>query len=215
MDIFFLITGFICASVVPFLYTEFLGFKGIAFYFIMVIFAFFLLAYVILSYFKFNIARFDYLVDKTIVSWNIPKEDKKQSKFPYFISLFAGIILGIMLAINGVPVITNILLSLSCAFACLGWLLMGINRLNNKKACCDNFVLSHMGLIYDNKETVFNGYTKGILGVKKEDNKLIVSILEKRKEKQISLDIPEDKISDVDAFITDLKDYFSDGDSEE
>ena len=214
MDILFLITGFICAAIVPFLNIEFLGFKGTVFYFIMVLFAFFVLAYAILSVFKFHIARIDFLLDKTIISWNIPAENKKQVRFPYYISLTAGLILGTILAVNSVPVITNILLSLACAFVCLGWLIMGIKRLNSKKLSNDNFVLSHMGMIYKDKVTVFNGYSKGIINVKKDDGKLVFSILKNKKEKRFSLDIPDNKTAEVDAFLTDLKDYFNGANSE-
>lgn len=215
MDILFLITGFICASIVPFLNIDVLGFKGTVFYFIIVLFAFFVIAYVILSAFKFYITRIDYLANKTIVSWNVPAEEKKQIKFPYFISLTAGLLFGIMLAVNSVALLTNILLSLACAFTSLGWLLMGIKRLNLKKESIDNFVLSHMGLIYNGKATVFNGYSKGFLNVKKENDNLVICILENKKEKQLSLNIPENKSADVDAFLLDLKDYFNGASNEE
>lgn len=209
MDILFLITGFICASITPFLHYEILGFKGTLYFLILIAFSFFVLAYAILSNYKFKIARIDYLNSKKIISWNIEQNDKKKSKIPYLFSLAFGVILGLFLAIKQVPFATNLLLSLAFSFSCLGWWLMGIKRLHNKEKETDNFLLSHMGLIYNNKVSVFNGYSKGIIGVNCENKKLNIELLNGKKQQIITVEIPMDKQSEVDAFLVDLKEYFS------
>ena len=167
MDILFLITGFICACITPFLHYDILGFKGTAYFLILVVFAIFVLAYAILSIYKFKIARIDYLESKKIVSWNTTTDLKKQTKLPYILSLVFGVCLSVFLGIKQVPFLSNLLLSLALAFTCLGWWIMGIKRLTNKENSIDNFVLSHEGLIYNNSVNIFNGYSKGIVAVNK------------------------------------------------
>ncbi len=209
MDILFLITGFICACITPFLHYEILGFKGLVYYLILVAFSFFVLAYAILSVYKFKIARIDYLQSKKIISWNIKSEAKKQSYIPFVLSLIFGVCLGLFLAIQQVPFVSNLLLSLAFAFSCLGWWLMGIKRVNAKENTVDNFLLSHDGLIYNNTIYIFNGYSKGITAVNKENNKLNIEVINGKKQQTITLEIPEDKESEVDAFLVDLKEYFN------
>ncbi len=215
MDILFLLTGIICACIVPFLHYNFLLFKGTAYFLILIVFAFFVLAYAILSIFKFKIARVDYLLSKKIVSWQMESETKKASRVPYILSLFFGILLGAFLAIKSVDLLSNILLSLALAFTCLGWYLMGVKRYNNKIKETDSFLISHMGLIYNNKVYVFNGYSKGITGVKKENKELHLDLINGKKQSNIIIEIPDEKSAEVDAFLIDLKEYFnSDGDKE-
>ena len=213
MDILFLLTGFICACIVPFLHYDFLLFKGTAYFLILIVFTFFVLAYTILSIFKFKIARVDYLLSKKIVSWQMETKTKKPSIIPYVFSLFFGICLGVFLAIKSVTLLSNILLSLALAFTCLGWYLMGVKRYNNKINETDSFLISHMGLIYNNEVYVFNGYSKGITSVKKEDKKLHLDLINGKKQSNIIVEIPDEKLAEVDAFLIDLKEYFnSDGD---
>ncbi len=215
MDILFLVTGFICACVTPFLHYDVLAFKGTLYFLILIVFAFFVLAYAILSFYKFKIAKIDYLNAKKIVSWNIEQPEQKSSKIPYVFSLIFGIALGVFLAIKQVPFTSNLLLCLALAFTCLGWWLMGIKRFINKKNELDNFVLSHVGLIYKNKTSIFNGYSKGIVDVKIYENQLQLNILNGKKQETIKLDIPNDKKAEVDAFLVDLKEYFSQDGNEE
>ena len=213
MDILFLLTGFICALIVPLININFLGFKGFLYCFIMIIFAFVVLAYVILSVFKLKISKIDYLKSKSIVSWDVDYE-KKSSNLPYILSLIFGILFGIFVYFKNIGLIASILLSLACAFTILGWWLMGINRINAKFLEINSFLLSHMGIIYKGKIDVFNGYSKGITEAKRVDNTLILSILKNRKIEEIKLDIPSEKSEEVDAFINDLKNYF-DGEANE
>lgn len=215
MDILFLITGFICACITPFLHYEILGFKGIVYFLILIAFSFFVLAYAILSIYKFKIAKIDYLNSKKIVSWNIEQKQIRISKITYLLSLLFGIGLGVFLAIKQVPFLSNLLLSLALAFSCLGWWLMGIKRLNSKKNETDNFLLSHIGLIYNNKISVFNGYSKGIIGVNSENNKLNIELLNGKQQQTVTVEIPNDKQAEVDVFLVDLKEYFNQDGNEE
>ncbi len=214
MDILFLITGFLFALIIPLLNLSFLGFKGFLYAFIMIIFAIVVLAYVILSIFKFQISKIDFLKNKVIVSWNAPTEEKKKSKAPYVLSLVCGLLLGILIYFKSFNLIISILASLACAFTVLGWWLMGINRLNKKLDETDTFLLSHLGMIFNGKVDVFNGYSKGITSASKKDNKLVLNILKHRKETEFVIDIPDNKINDVDEFLKDLKEFF-DGDNDE
>ncbi|MBE7091674.1 MAG: hypothetical protein E7365_00630 [Clostridiales bacterium] len=209
MDILFLITSFIFALIVPIINYSLLGLKGIIYSVILILFILFVLAYSILSIFKFKIARIDYLLSKKIVSWNAKTDNIKPQKTPFYIALFIGIVFGIVFSINSFNIISNILLSLSIAFACLGWWLMGIKRLEEKYKNIDSFVLSHVGLILGRKSTVFNGYSNGILSVKNDNKKLVINILQRKKEHSIVIDIPEDKIATVDAFILDLNEFLN------
>lgn len=209
MDILFLITGFICACITPFLHYEILGFKGTVYFLILIAFSFFVLAYAILSFYKFKIAKIDFLNSQKIVSWNIEQTEKKKSTLPYIFSLIFGIVLGAFLAIKQVPFVSNLLLSLALAFTCLGWWLMGGKRLYKKENETDNFLLSHIGLIIHNKVYVFNGYSKGITNVTSSNNNLNIELLNGKKQQSIIVEIPEDKKAEIDIFLADLKEYFS------
>ena len=73
----------------------------------------------------------------------------------------------------------------------------------------DNFLLSHVGLIYDNKVSVFNGYSKGITNVNCDNNNLNIELINGKKQQTLIVEIPKDKQSEIDAFLVDLKEYFS------
>ena len=208
MDILFLITGFIFALITPLLNYSILGFKGFIYSFIMILFAYIVLAYVILSIYKLKIAKIDYLKSKSIVSWKIERT-QKETKLPYIISLISGVIFGIFVYLKNVGLLSSIFLSLACAFAVLGWWIMGIKRFMSKLDETDSFLLSHMGMIYKNEIEIFNGYSKGVTSAKREENTLILTLLKKKEEREIKIKIPEDKISEVDNFLNDLNDYFN------
>ena len=213
MDILFLLTGFICAIIVPLLNVTFLGFKGLLYSFLMIVFAFIVLAYVILSFFKLKISKIDYLKTKNIISWDVDFT-KNKSMIPYVLSLCLGVIFGIFVYFKNIGLIESIFLSLACAFTVLGWWLMGEKRLELKFKEIDSFLLSHMGMIYKEKIDVYNGYSKGITEAKRVDDTLILSILKNRKNEELKLDIPVNKSDEVDNFINDLKNYF-DGENNE
>ena len=92
---------------------------------------------------------------------------------------------------------------------------MGIKRLKNKQKETDNFLLSHVGLIFNRKVSVFNGYSKGITAVNCENSKLNIELLNGKKQQIITVEVPKDKQAEVDAFLVDLKEYFSQDGNEE
>lgn len=207
MDILFLITSFIFAIVVPLINISYLGGKGFIYAFIMILFIFVVFAYVILSVYKLKISKIDYLKSKCIVSWDIAHE-KKNSKVHYVISLISGLAFGIFVYFKNIGLISSILLALACAFCVLGWWLMGIKRLEYKLSETDSFLLAHMGLIYKGDILIFNGYSKGITSARKENSTLVLSLLKNKKITEIQLEIPENKIEDVDNFLKDLNEFF-------
>ena len=211
MDILFLITSFIFA--IPLMNISFLGVKGFIYAFIMILFAFVVFAYVILSIYKLKISKIDYLKSKCIVSWNIERE-KKNSKLPYVISLISGLAFGVFVYFKNIGLISSILLALACAFCVLGWWLMGIKRLECKLNETDSFLLAHTGLIYKDEICIFNGFSKGITSAKKENSTLVLSMLKRKKNTEIKLNIPENKINDVDEFLKDLNEFFDGVDDE-
>ena len=91
---------------------------------------------------------------------------------------------------------------------------MGIKRIENKLNETDSFLLSHMGIIYKNKVEIFNGYSKGVTSAKRENNTFVLTLLRKKEEKEIKIDIPEDKIEEVDTFLKELNNYFNGEDNE-
>jgi hypothetical protein len=193
---------------VPILNFSALQIKGLIYFVVIILFLVIVVAYVFLSAYKYKIAKIDFLNSNKIVSWNIEIEEKS-SKTEYITSLIAGICLGVVLAVNGVFIVYNILLSLALAFIILGWWSVGKKRLQSKRNETDNFILSHMGLIYGDSVDVFDGYSKGILSVIREDNVLKISILKRKKQEEIIINIPDDKIADVDTFLKDLKEHFN------
>ena len=208
MSLLYLLTGFIFALIVPILNFSALQIKGLIYFVVIILFLVIVVAYVFLSAYKYKIAKIDFLNSNKIVSWKI-KIEEKSSKTEYIISLIAGICLGVVLAVNGVFIVYNILLSLALAFITLGWWSVGKKRLQSKRNETDNFILSHMGLIYGDSVDVFDGYSKGILSVIREDNVLKISILKRKKQEETVVNIPDDKIADVDTFLKDLEEHFN------
>lgn len=209
MDILFLITGFIFAIIIPIINIELLRFKGFLYAFLIIVFAIVVLAYVILSIYKFKISKIEYVKSKTIVSWNIPSNENKRSRNHFIFSLIFGVLFGIFIYFKSFDLILSILSSLAFSFTTLGWWLMGIRRLNTKLNETDSFVLSHIGLIFNGKTDVFNGYSKGIICAEKINDTLILNLLKNKKEQQLKIEIPQDKIGDIDAFLKDMNEYFS------
>lgn len=208
MDVLFLLTSFICAIIVPCIHYPILQFKGLAYSFILILFVYVVFAYVILSVYKLKIAKINYLDSKRIVSWDT-NDEKNESKKPYVFSLIVGLLFGIFVYFKGIGLFSAILFSLACAFAVLGWWLMGIKRLQSRLNDCGCFLLSHIGIIYNGNIEVFNGYSKGITSAKKENDYLILSILKNKAENELKIKIPENKIADIDIFLNDLKEFFN------
>ena len=86
---------------------------------------------------------------------------------------------------------------------------MGIKRFYEKKAAMPDFVLSHNGMLYNEKPYIFNGYSKGISDIKRENNTLVFKLIKGKKVTDIDLTIPEDKIEAVDEFLNDLTNHFN------
>ena len=209
MDIMFLLTGFIFAVIIPIINIGFLGVKGLVYSLIMIVFSILVLAYTILSFFKFKISKVDYLKSKAIVSWDNGTVESKKTTLPYLISLLLGLTLGVIVYFNGIGLINSILFSLAGAFTSLGWLIMGIKRYERKMQSTDSFLLSHMGIIYNGKIEVFNGYSKGITSAKQENDTLVITLMKNKKETELCFNIPEEKKVAVALFLKDLTDYFS------
>ncbi len=209
MDIMFLLTGFIFAVIVPIINVDFLGAKGLIYCFIMVVFSILVLAYPILSFYKFKISKIDYLKSKMIISWDNGIVESKRSNLPYLTSLLLGLSIGVFVYFKGIGLLNSILFSLAGAFTILGWWLMGIKRYEKKIQSEDSFLLSHMGIIYNGKIEIFNGYSKGITTAKQENDTLVVTLLKNKKETELKFNIPEEKKDEVTSFLKDLTDYFS------
>ena len=209
MEILFLFTGLLCAMLVSVTNLSLFGVKGVFFFLIMAVFISAVIAYMTLSIAKFFIAKLDFLRSSTIVSWNLPqKDDKKPSFLPYCISAAAGIVIGIFLRIQRVEVTITLLITLAVAFELLGWWLVAQKRVQTKLQEVPDFLLSHMGLIFNGKMSVFNGYSKGITQVEAKDEFLSLTIKKRKQQYTLRLEIPPDKTGDVQAFITDMNDYF-------
>ncbi len=208
MSVLYLITGFIFAITVPILEFSQIGTKGFLYFLILIVFLIFMLSYVILSVYKFKIAKFEFLNSKKIVSWNIEDEPLKSKKH-YYLSLLTGVVFGALISVKSSNLVYSIMFSLALTFVVLGWCTMGIKRLNDKISSIDNFLISHMGIICKNKAQVFDGYSKGILSIKKENNDLKIVIKKGRKLENITVCIPDDKINEVEAFLNDLKEHLT------
>ena len=209
MEILFLLTGLLCALLVPLSQLTLFGLKGVFFFFIMALFLSAVLAYMKLSIAKFLIAKLDFLRSNTIVSWNLEqKAEKKTSPLPYAVSAAAGILVGVFLRIQRVNVTSAILITLAAAFELLGWWLIAQKRVQNKLEEVPDFLLSHMGLILNGKMSVFNGYSKGITNVDVQKDTLVLTVKKHRQESAISLKIPADQTEAVQNFIADMNDYF-------
>ena len=210
MEILFLLTGLLCALLVPLSQLTLFGLKGVFFFFIMALFLSAVMAYMTLSIAKFLIAKLDFLRSNTIVSWNLEqKAEKKTSPLPYAVSAAAGILVGVFLRIQRVNVTSAILITLAAAFELLGWWLIAQKRVQNKLEEVPDFLLSHMGLILNGKMSVFNGYSKGITNVDVQKDTLVLTVKKHRQESAISLKIPADQTEAVQNFIADMNDYFN------
>ena len=209
MEILFLLTGLLCALLVPLSQLTLFGLKGVFFFFIMALFLSAVMAYMTLSIAKFLIAKLDFLRSNTIVSWNLEqKAEKKTSPLPYAVSAAAGILVGVFLRIQRVNVTSAILITLAAAFELLGWWLIAQKRVQNKLEEVPDFLLSHMGLILNGKMSVFNGSSKGITNVDVQKDTLVLTVKKHRQESAISLKIPADQTEAVQNFIADMNDYF-------
>lgn len=209
MEILFLLTGLLCALLVPLSQLTLFGTKGVVFFFIMALFLSAVMAYMTLSIAKFLIAKLDFLRSNTIVSWNLEqKAEKKTSPLPYAVSAAAGILVGVFLRIQRVDVTSTLLITLAVAFELLGWWLIAQKRVQNKLEEVPDFLLSHMGLILNGKMSVFNGYSKGIINVDVQKETLVLTVKKHRQESAISLKIPADQTEAVQNFIADMNDYF-------
>ena len=146
----------------------------------------------------------------TIISWNLDhKPERKPSPLPYAISAAVGLITGVFLYFQQVPLTSTLLIALAVLFELLGWWLLAQKRVQSKRKEMPDFLLSHMGLIFHEKISVFNGYNKGITQVDVKDGILALTIKNRRQEYTLQLDIPEEKAEDVRSFITDMNDYFN------
>lgn len=217
MDILFLLIGLLCALLVPVFHFTLFGIKGVFFFFIMALFLSAVMAYMTLSIAKFFIAKLDFLRSNTIISWNLKeKTEKKASFLPYGISAASGLLVGIFLCVQRVDVTSMIFITLAVAFELLGWWLIAQSRVQDKLNEVPDFLLSHMGLILNKKMSVFNGYSKGITQVAVKGSKLSLTVKKHRREDTISIDIPADKMEDVQNFLTDMNEYFKgENDAEE
>ncbi len=217
MDILFLLIGLLCALLVPVFHFTLFGIKGVFFFFIMALFLSAVMAYMTLSIAKFFIAKLDFLHSNTIISWNLKeKTEKKASSLPYGISAASGLLVGIFLCVQRVDVTSTIFITLAVAFELLGWWLIAQRRVQDKLNEVPDFLLSHMGLILNKKMSVFNGYSKGITQVAVKGSKLSLTVKKHRREDTISIDIPADKMEDVQNFLTDMNEYFKgENDAEE
>ncbi len=185
------------------------GAKGTLFFVIMILFGMLVLAYAILSIAKFKMAKYDFLLAKQIVSWETgERQDEKQTKLPYVISCACGAVSGCFLVVKETGMLCALLGALAVAFAVLGWWLMAIKRVNAKKAQMPGFVLSHQGLIINGRAEVFNGYSNGITHAANVGGVLKLTVLRKKEENVLSFDIPDDKVSQVDDFLKDLKEFY-------
>ncbi len=209
MDIMFLITSFVCALLIPLTNRPVFGAKGTLFFIIMILFGMLVLAYAILSIAKFQMAKYDFLFAKKIVSWETGEaKEQKHSKLPYMISCACGAVTGCFLVFKETGYLCALLGALAVAFAVLGWWLMAIKRVSAKKAQMPGFVLSHQGIIINGKAEVFNGYSKGITHASDENGTLKLTVLHKKEEAVLSFEIPDDKKQDVDDFLKDLKAFY-------
>jgi len=209
MDILYLISSLICAMTWCIGKNEY-GFKLYAYIVIIELFFMLVLAYLILSIAKFKIEKIKYLKERTIVGWDIEYESsKKEHKLlPYVISCICGLILGTALLFADFAYYKVVLLALALAFNILGWWIMAIKRVKSAKQSVPDFLLSHIGMIYGDRVSVFNGYSHGITRASVKDGKLLLTVLKKNIETEYAIAIPEDKKKNVDDFIIDLKEYF-------
>lgn len=205
MDVLFLLTGFLCACAVPLCDLAAFDGKSLAFYYIMAVFFTFVLAYVILSFYKYRMARLSFLKSQTLLSWETDEPaPAKKNLLPYILCCAFGLILGIALLFTDAGRWSIVLFSLAVAFISLGWVLMGQKRLKAKLQEIPGFLLSHMGLIQNGKARLFDGYTRGIKSMTRENHELILVILNRKTEETLRMIIPDGQADAVDAVIADV-----------
>lgn len=200
--ILFIILGIILSLIsVIISYTEV---KAIIYFALLIGFFVLVIAYVTMSVAKLKIAKLDYLKNTSIVYWG--ENEKKAYKFPFILSGILAILFGCMLIVNGADYLHSLLLTLGLGFELCGWILVALKRYNEKNNHA--FILSHMGMLYNGKIRIFNGSTKGIIDCKSENGNLIITLINNKKEETVSVKIPQDKILEVDDFLTDLRSFF-------
>ena len=203
MNVLFILSGALCAIIAAILGSN--TPKEAIYFIILIAFFTFLLAYLFLSVAKFYISRIEFLNNTKIVSWGT--YSPKRRKFPFIVSGVAGLIFGILLIFQRVEYTYSLLLALALAFESLGWQLCALKRFD--AANTSSFILAHLGMLYNNKISIFNRTTNGITSCKREENTLYLTVLNKKKERNLFIEIPEDKISEVDAFLIDMKEFFN------
>lgn len=203
MHVLFILSGAVCAAIAAILGSA--TPKELIYFLILILFFTFLLAFLVLSVAKFYISRIEFLNNTKIIAWG--KYVPKNRKFPFVLSIVLGVIFGTLLIFQHVPYIYSLLLALALAFEALGLQICAIKRFDaaNKNA----FVLAHMGIFFNNNLKIFNGTTSGITSCERLDNKLNLTILNKKKENQITVCIPSEKLDEVDVFLKDIKDFFN------
>ncbi len=202
MYVLFILSGAICAILAAILGST--TPKEVIYFVILIAFFTFLLAYLILSVAKFYISRIEFLNNTKIVAWG--DYSPKKRKFPYLVAIIAGLFLGSMLILQRVGYVYSLLLSLALAFEALGWQLCSIKRFDQANKY--SFILAHLGMLYNNKISIFNGTTSGITNCAKEENSLNITVLNKKKQTNLLIEIPDNKLSEVDEFLTDMKEFF-------
>ncbi|MBP5662470.1 MAG: hypothetical protein J6X30_04890 [Clostridia bacterium] len=208
MEWLFLVTGLFSAALLPVLAPTGFEPKALLYYALMVLFAEIVLAYGVLSYAKYRNAKLRYLLSRAIVSWETERPLPKRLFLPYLVSLLFGILLTVLMRINGMDFLTTLLLSLAAAFSLLGWMLMAQKRILRALADAPSFVLAHNGMVNAGKAEVFNGTSRGVIKAGEADGNLCLTVLRGKKTEELLLPIPDDKRQAVTDFLTDMKEYF-------
>lgn len=210
MDILFLITGIVFAFCAPFVQISSIGSKVALFWAIMALFAVFVLAYTILAVAKSRIAKINFIASNKIIGWNTGFEQKKKTPVVlYGAVIVCGTVLGLYISQNGGNFITSLLASLALTFTSIGWVFMGQKRIQKTLSALPDFVLSHNGMIYCGKAELFDGISHGITNVFSENGTLYITVLKKKKEETVSLEIPDGHREETENFLNDMKEFFN------
>lgn len=208
MDILFLITGIICGVCAPIAQNTDLNVT--LFWIIMALFAVFILAYTILAIAKSRIAKINFIASCRIIGWNTGlKKEKKMPITLYVTVIICGTVLGIFILQNGGNFIVSLLASLALTFTSIGWVLMGQKRTEKVLSDYTDFMLSHNGMIYLGKAELFDGVFSGITDVLLKDKTLCLTVLKRKKERKISLSVPEECLEETENFLKDMKEFFN------
>lgn len=202
MHVLFILSGALCAVVAAILSSA--TPKEFIYFLLLILFFTFLLAFLVLSVAKFYISRIEFLNNTKIVAWG--NYSPKKRKFPFVLAIALGLLFGALLILQRAGYVYSLLLALALSFEMLGWQICALKRFDASNSY--SFILAHMGAFIDGKLTIFNGSTSGITKCEKEDTKLNLTILNKKKESLISLEIPNDKLDEVDVFLKDMKEFF-------